>query len=348
MEFGLFYFANYSPSSADRYRLLIEGARFADRCGLTSVWTPERHFHEFGGQYPNPVVTSAALAMVTSRVELRAGSVVAPLHHPVRIAEDWSIVDNLSGGRVGISFASGWHAVDFTIAPEAHARRKEVMLETIDVVRRLWRREKVELAGVGGAPVNVEIFPEPVQSELPVWLTSSGSPETFRQAGELGVGVLTHLLGQDLADLAAKIRDYRETSARLHRRFGHVVLMLHTLLGPDREQVREIVREPFSDYLRSSLSLWARAGGDLTAGLDPARMNPQDVEFLVGRGFERYFETGGLFGTVADGLATLSTLEAIGVDEVACLIDFVPDTDVVLNHLPYLAELTAAWETAAA
>lgn len=344
MEFGLFYFADYQPSAADRYRLLIEGARFADRNGFASVWTPERHFHEFGGQYPNPVVASAALAMVTQHIDIRAGSVVAPLHHPVRLAEDWSVVDNLSGGRVGVSFASGWHAVDFTLAPEAHGRRKDVMLENIDLVRRLWRREKVELPGVTGEPVGIQIFPEPVQPELPVWLTSSGSPDTFRQAGELGVGVLTHLLGQELDDLAGKIRDYRAVSARSHRRFGHVVLMLHTFLGADREQVRATVHGPFSDYLRSSLGLWARAGGALTEGLDPTRMNPQDLELLVGRAFDRYFETGGLFGTVADGLATLRTLDGIGVDEVACLIDFVPDTDAVLDHLRYLAELKTAWD----
>jgi natural product biosynthesis luciferase-like monooxygenase protein len=345
MEFGLFYFADYTPKASDRYRLLIEGAKFADANGFTSVWTPERHFHEFGGQYPNPVVTSAALALVTNRVELRAGSVVAPLHHPVRIAEDWSVVDNLSGGRVGISFASGWHAVDFTLAPDRHARRKEAMLETVDIVRRLWRRESVELPGVDGKPVSVRIFPEPVQAELPIWLTSAGNPETFRQAGELGVGVLTHLLGQDLTDLATKIKEYRSICAARHRRFGHVVLMLHTFLGPDTEMVRETVRGPFSDYLRSSLGLWARAGGDLTRGLDPATMDPKELDFLVGRGFERYFRTGGLFGTVDDGLAMLQTLAEVGVDEVACLIDFVPDPDLVLAHLPYLAQLREAWES---
>jgi natural product biosynthesis luciferase-like monooxygenase protein len=343
MDFGLFYFADYQPSGTDRYRLLVEGARFADRHGFASVWTPERHFHEFGGQYPNPALTSAAVAMVTEHVEIRAGSVVAPLHHPIRIAEDWSIVDNLSGGRVGISFAPGWHAVDFTLAPEAHERRKAVMLEALDTVRRLWRQEPVKFNGVGGEPVELRIFPAPVQPELPVWLTTTGSPDTFRQAGELGAGVLTHLLGQDLADLGAKVREYRTVSARAHRRFGHVVLMLHTFLGADRERVRAVVEKPFSDYLRSSLGLWARAAGDLTRGLDPDRMNPQDLDFLVQRAFDRYFGSGGLFGTVDDGLATLATLADIGIDEVACLIDFVPDTDVVLDGLRYLAELKDAW-----
>jgi natural product biosynthesis luciferase-like monooxygenase protein len=190
--------------------------------------------------------------------------------------------------------------------------------------------------------VQVRIYPAPVQPELPVWLTSSGSPETFRTAGRLGVGVLTHLLGQSLDELGAKIAAYR--AALPAGTAGQVALMLHTFLGSDRDAVRETVRGPFSDYLRSSIGLIVRASGDILPGVDPDNLSPEDVEFLVERSFDRYFETGGLFGTVDDGLAVLETLSAVGVDEVACLIDFVGDTDVVLDSLRYLDELRGAWE----
>src|SRR6185436_6916569 len=63
MEFSLFYFASDEQKEAShKYKLLIEGAKFADRHGFAAVWTPERHFHSFGGLYPNPAVTSAAIA----------------------------------------------------------------------------------------------------------------------------------------------------------------------------------------------------------------------------------------------------------------------------------------------
>src|SRR5882757_8323166 len=128
MDFSLFYFANDSTApGTNRYQLLLDGARFADANDFAAVWTPERHFHSFGGLYPNPAVTGAAVAAVTERVGIRAGSVVAPLHHPARIAEEWSVVDNLSHGRVGISFASGWHAADFVFQPENYPDRKTVM-----------------------------------------------------------------------------------------------------------------------------------------------------------------------------------------------------------------------------
>jgi hypothetical protein len=127
-EFSLFYFGNDNQvEPQQRYELLFEGARFADREGFSAVWTPERHFHAFGGMYPNPAMTSAALAAITTRVQIRAGSCVLPLHHPIRAAEDWAVVDNISQGRVGVSFAAGWQPNDFVMAPEAFASRKQEM-----------------------------------------------------------------------------------------------------------------------------------------------------------------------------------------------------------------------------
>ena len=303
------------------------------------MWTPERHFHDFGGLFPNPAVTGAALAALTERVSIRAGSVVAPLHHPVRIAEEWSLVDNLSGGRVGVSFASGWHAVDFALRPENYERRKEVVLETIETVRRLWRQESVSLPDGSGAETSIAIHPPPVQPELPIWLTSAGSVETFEAAGRLGAGVLTHLLGQDAEELAKKIAVYREafTPQPGSSASAQVVLMLHTYLGTDRGEVRETVREPFSAYLRSSIGLFARAAGGQRLDLD--RMSPADLQFLIDRSFDRYFDTGGLFGTVEDGVRIVDGLRNLGVDEVACLVDFGVDPDRVLDSLQYLDEL---------
>src|SRR3954452_23783252 len=152
MDFSLFYFANDSAAEGDRYRLLMEGAKFADTHGFVAVWTPERHFHAFGGLYPNPAVTGAAIAAVTENVQIRAGSVVLPLHHPARVAESWSVVDNLSRGRVGISFASGWNPNDFVLRPENFRDAKNAMFRDLEVVKALWRGESVSFPGPKGEP----------------------------------------------------------------------------------------------------------------------------------------------------------------------------------------------------
>ena len=76
MQFSLYYFANEAPSATarDRYRLILDSAAWADQHGFVRLWTPERHFHSFGGLSPNPSVLCAALAARTHRVQLCAGS----------------------------------------------------------------------------------------------------------------------------------------------------------------------------------------------------------------------------------------------------------------------------------
>ncbi|MFL6111137.1 MAG: MupA/Atu3671 family FMN-dependent luciferase-like monooxygenase [Catenulispora sp.] len=344
MDFSLFYFANDSAVAGDRYRLLMEGAKFADSHGFTAVWTPERHFHPFGGLYPNPAVTSAAIAAVTERVRIRAGSVVAPLHHPLRIAEEWSVVDNISGGRVGVSFASGWHANDYVLRPENYTDRRQLVAEYANTVRSLWRGESVSFANGVGEPFDARIFPPPVQKDLPIWVTSAGGVETFRMAGTLGAGVLTHLLDQDIDGLAGKLAEYRKALADRPDSDGwpgHVALMIHTYLHDDEDVAREAVREPLSEYMRSSLQLLLNSRLDGRRAVDASKLSAEDTEFLVGQAFDRYFDFG-LLGTVPKALKAVEEFRAAGVHELACLIDFGLPTDTVLSGLTKLDELRRA------
>ena len=110
------------------------------------------------------------------------GSVVMPLHHPLRLSEEWSVVDNLSGGRVGMSFASGWNPDDFALSPDAYADRHEALFRGIEQVRRLWRGESINATG-GRGNVSLRTYPAPVQRELPLWVTAAGNPRTFERAG---------------------------------------------------------------------------------------------------------------------------------------------------------------------
>ena len=357
-DFSLFYFAaDDSADPAERYRLLLEGAKFADREGFAAVWTPERHFHAFGGLYPNPAVTGAAIAAITSRVQIRAGSCVLPLHHPIRVAEEWAFVDNISQGRVGVSFASGWQPNDFVIAPGAFADRKNLMIENIDVVRRLWRGEAVAFPGANGRPVEVRTLPRPIQKDLPVWLTAAGNPETFRQAGELGCHLLTHLLGQKVEEVAEKLKVYRAAWRQAgHAGQGHVTLMLHTFVGDDEDEVRETVRKPMKEYLRTSVDLikqaaWsfptfvqraAENGKSPVEVMDSRPLNEDEMDALLEHAFARYYGTSALFGTPARCLALVDRLRDAGVDEIACLIDFGVAPQTVLGHLHHLKQLMDA------
>lgn len=354
LDFSLFYWGNDDGAGPAKYRLLLEGAKFADTHGFQALWTPERHFHAFGGPYPNPSVTGAAVAAVTRNLSIRAGSCVLPLHHPARVAEEWAVLDNISNGRVGLAFASGWMPEDFVLRPEnAPPHNKAAMLRDIETVRKLWRGEKVEF-DFGSGKVGVVTQPRPVQKELPVWVTTAGNPETYREAARLGANVLTHLLGQSVDELADKIRIYRQALVDAGRNPADhkVTLMLHTLVGADREEVRRQAREPMKDYLRSAAALikqyaWAFPAFKKPQGvaqpmdIDLQSLAADELDAILEFAFLRYFEDSGLFGTVEDALRRIEQVAAIGVDEVACLIDFGVASDLVLERLVPLADVVA-------
>ncbi|RBW61609.1 peptide synthetase [Phaeobacter gallaeciensis] len=353
LDFNLMYWGNDDGPGPKKYKLLLEGAKFADANGFNAVWTPERHFHAFGGPYPNPAVTGAAVAAVTENLSVRAGSCVAPLHHPARIAEDWAIIDNLTGGRAALGIASGWQPDDFVLRPEnTPPRNKPAMFETIETLRKLWRGEAVAFPKADGTMHEVVTQPRPVSNELPVWVTTAGNPETWKEAGTIGANVLTHLLGQSIDEVAEKIRIYHAAL----RAAGHdpakfkVTLMLHTYLAETREEAARIAREPMKGYLRAAAGLikqyaWAFPAFKKPQGvsnafeMDLGVLSDDELEAILDFAFERYFEDSGLFGTVEDGLARAESLKRIGVDEIACLIDYGIDPDVVLEGLTPLAEV---------
>ncbi|MFW2542727.1 MupA/Atu3671 family FMN-dependent luciferase-like monooxygenase [Primorskyibacter sp. 2E107] len=356
MQFSLYYWGNDDGVGRDKYTLLLEGAKFADQHDFVAVWTPERHFHAFGGPYPNPSVTGAAVAAVTKQIGVRSGSVVAPLHHPARIAEEWSVIDNLTNGRAGLAIASGWQPDDFVLRPEnTPPDNKTAMIENIDQIRRLWRGEAVEFPRKDGTPHAVVTQPRPVSKELPVWVTTAGNPETWKEAGRLGCNVLTHLLGQSVEEVGGKIKLYHQAL----REAGHdpkdftVTLMLHTYLAETREQAREIARQPMKDYLNSAAGLikqyaWAFPAFKRPEGVNNAfdlqldGLEAEELDAILDFAFERYFNESGLFGTVEDAMARAEEVKRIGVNEIACLIDYGIDRDVVLDGLTPLAEVVQA------
>jgi hypothetical protein len=193
-------------------------------------------------------------------------------------------------------------------------------------------------------------LPRPVQAELPVWFTTAGDPESYEIAGRLGVNILTHLLGQTLAQLAEKIAIYRESwHAHGHRGRGKVSLMLHTFVGDDDADVKETVRAPMKTYLGSSVSLIKgfadafptfkrKSNGDAPT-LDFESLSDDEMDALLDYSFERYYETSALFGTEAACAAIVDDLKAVGVDDIACLIDFGVETEQVLAHLKHLSRV---------
>jgi natural product biosynthesis luciferase-like monooxygenase protein len=345
MELSLMFFGADDAglgTHAAKYDEILKIARVADSLGFAAIWTPERHFQQVGQVFPNPSALSAALAAATERIAVRAGSLVLPLHHPLRVVEDWALIDNLSRGRIGISIATGWHSTDFVLAPERYADRRERTFAQIPLLRRLWSGETVEFEDGAGRPVAVRPQPRPYSEQLPLWLTSSGNPQTWRTAGELRTNVLAATVGYTREDLAERIGGYRKAyqsaptqpGAPADGR-GTVTLMAHCYVGADQADALERAGEPLRGYLRSYVAQTA-ANHD---GGGSAALTERQTERLTEFALRRHLAWGSVIGSPESCGAILRDLRDLGCDEVACLIDFGLGVDDILAGLYRLDDL---------
>ncbi|WP_049855116.1 non-ribosomal peptide synthetase [Dickeya fangzhongdai] len=334
LDFSLFFFGAHTDARQG-YHHCAEVTEFGDRHGFTAVWTPERHFHSVGALFANPALLSASLAARTRHIQLRSGSVVLPLHDTLCVAEDWSILDNLSNGRVGIGIASGWNQRDFALAPQNYDARWDVMYQGIEELKTLWQGGSVSRRDHHGNDISVRIYPTPVQKELPIWITAAGAPETFEYAGRSGANLLTHLLTQNIDKLAHHIGIYRTAreNAGFDPRTGTVTVMIHTYLGENLDEALTQAKGPFLDYLEGHLSLLSGWLKEQNIHLDT--LPSADKQSMLEFAFRRYTRELSFIGTPESALSVAESLQEAGVNEVACLIDWIVPENALsaLEHL---------------
>lgn len=331
---SVMFFASDGEANQNVYGLFQSVVDYADSHEFEAVWIPERHFHQFGGPFPNPAILAASVATSTQNIKIRAGSVVLPLHDPLRVAEEWGMVDRLSSGRTGLAFATGWNPNDFVLSPERYDDRVTDTLDNIDAIRRMWRGESLSRRNGQGDGVDVSVYPRPV-AEPPLWLTCSSNPQRFIDAGTRGFNLLTALLFQTPEELAERISLYR--AARQEAGFdpdaGRVTLMMHTYVGKTETEIDAAAGAPLKRYLESSVDLWRQKDESL------ASLSHDDREQVLDYAARRYRQHSALIGTVDDVSMMLKRVKQVGVDEVACLVDFGVAADDVVSSLERLTEV---------
>lgn len=351
-EFSLFFFnADATEDQEYKYRLLFETAKFGDTHGFAAVWTPERHFQQFGGLYGSPSVTSAAIAAMTQHISIRAGSVVLPLQNPLRVAEVWAMIDNISNGRVGIAAASGWHVNDFVLSPQTYENRRQDMYDKIALIQRLWRGEKVPLTNGAGLKTEIGILPAPIQKDLPIWLTGE-SDSTFLNAGKMGFNVLTanFALGHSLSSFVGKANLYREASLANQDRPGHITMMCHTFVTDNPDSIKKLAVPAMTEYIRVNIQMQrehaaavGNQGKAVSAGLLQRDVSEKEQEILIRTQVANSLHSPlSLIGTLDHCAQQAEALYENGVDEIACLIDFGIGFDEVMGSLERLSTLTVS------
>jgi alkanesulfonate monooxygenase SsuD/methylene tetrahydromethanopterin reductase-like flavin-dependent oxidoreductase (luciferase family) len=165
----------WRQDSAQLFGFTLEMCEEAERLGIDSVWVTEHHLFE-DGYLPQPLTFAAAVAARTSRVRIGTAVLLAPLHHPVEIAEQAAVVDIVSDGRLDLGLGAGYRVPEFDLYDVDIAGRFETTDERVRQLRELWSSGR--------------LTPPPVQEPVPIYLGYQG-PKGARRAGRLGEGLLS-------------------------------------------------------------------------------------------------------------------------------------------------------------
>jgi alkanesulfonate monooxygenase SsuD/methylene tetrahydromethanopterin reductase-like flavin-dependent oxidoreductase (luciferase family) len=191
-EIGLLSLGDHSPdpytgrqtTQAERVREMVDAAVLAEAVGISSVWIGEHHFSHW--IVPSPQLVLAAIAEHTTSIRLGTGVTLMSTDDPVHVAEDFAVLDLLSGGRAELVCGKGILNRTFTAAGLKLEDSPQLMAENLELLLRLWREEGVTWSGSFRPPLeNITMQPRPLQSPHPrVWM-AGGSDSSVDLAVDL-------------------------------------------------------------------------------------------------------------------------------------------------------------------
>ena len=222
MDLSLFYLPTwregYGVSLTEYYDELSASVRLADQLGWDRVLTTEHHFHYYGGAVPNPAIILAAWARETKNIRLAPGVSLMQLRDPLTVAEDYALVDQLSGGRVDMGVAKGFVPHEFEAF---HISSKEVsrrILEGLEICKKFWKGKPFCYSGNFYKVEKLEPWPLTVKGYLPIWNAASNSKDSFVNAAERGYRLMMNQYPMSVDALFEKFGWYCETWEKTGRK----------------------------------------------------------------------------------------------------------------------------------
>lgn len=325
MQLGYFSLFDNLPIFGDERRNpaamlaeLVDEAIAADELGFSSFWVAEHHGPHFG-QLPAPGAYLGYLAAVTKRITLGPACVILPINHPVRVAEEYAVLDRLSGGRIALAVGRGNEPADYTLFGADYDSSRELLREGTELIVKLWTEPGLTFHGQHyriEEPFTLNQYP--VQRPHPPIAIAAYSPPTVQMAADLGVDLMLSPFGVGMAfsGLDKAVAAFREAAAKAgHPNLKMVCSYYCAIAESPAETERHQAR--LLKFIHGLLDIAAaKPDARVSTPLAAARqrvlqMRPSDVgpDML-------------LTGDAEAVIRTLKWCESLGIDEVILDVNF--------------------------
>ena len=327
MKFGYFSLTDNPPGYAERRANhnqlildVVEQAIVADELGYHSAWLPEHHFGLFG-VLPVPAQALSFIAARTSRIRLAPGTVLLPINNPVRMAEEYALLDLLSNGRAIFSAGRGYDEREYRGYEVPFDESRTRFDEELLIVRTAWTEENWTWSGkhhVISEPIT--IYPRPIQQPHPPVYVACFSEPTMRMAAENGFNIIfaPFAAAMMFGSLAEAVGRFKELAKNAGYPDSKAMCSYFTCLADTDADVQR-ARERLLFYLKNIAPAFpsnpATAPPHIRYFIDIVerinRMQPQDLG-------ERSIVT----GSREQVIDHLRRVEAAGISEVICYFNF--------------------------
>ena len=341
----------HSPGPAQDHAAIaqqLEQACLADALGFDGVWLTE---HNFTGEavYSDPIPFASALAMRTTRVRIGFAVIQLALRHPIRLAVQLALLDNLCGGRldVGVGRGSIYNEYEFVGYGLRSDDARERATEVLEILTRAWTEAPFEYEGRFFQLSLPELRPRPLQRPHPPIWRSVVTPPSFREAGRQGVPILTPRI--PLARLPERLGLYEQglvegghdtaTRARLR---ADAAVWRHVYVGESDAEAEDTLRAAVL-HTREHMIHARTAHNPPDFHVDSTFMNPfTDPSVSHAEGTRWSLETGAIYGTPKRVADQVAELREAGVEHLLCQLSFgyLPHEKIVASMRRFADEVT--------
>jgi alkanesulfonate monooxygenase SsuD/methylene tetrahydromethanopterin reductase-like flavin-dependent oxidoreductase (luciferase family) len=272
MRYGLNFFPSFrlaDMATAEYFDQVLRLCERGDELGYTSAKAVEHYFHDYGGHTPSPIVILSAIAARTRRIRPITGAVIPAFNHPIKVAGELAMLDNISKGRLDVGFGRAFIPKEFDAFGVDMDVSRERFEEGVQVIKRLWTEDRVTHSGRFFQFDDVHLTPRPVQQpHPPIWIAAVLSEESFAAAGRQGYHLMLVPFAGSLDRTAALLHAYTDawTAAGQRADGWQVQVSLHAYVAETHGEAIEGFKRPIARYIEvfsEAVSSWeGRASGN--------------------------------------------------------------------------------------